>query len=66
MLRSYTSYSATSMTIPSKLTKVEDIQIDVVQFKSLIEQDKKHQCEEGLCLYCGKYGYKVDRCPKKR
>ncbi|GGV52117.1 hypothetical protein GCM10010495_81830 [Kitasatospora herbaricolor] len=34
-------------------SKVEDMQIDAVRFKSLTEQEKIRRCQEGLCLYCG-------------
>ena len=42
------------------------MQIDAVRVKILTLEDKKRRMEEGLCLYCGEEGHKVESCPKKQ
>jgi hypothetical protein len=42
------------------------MQIDVVRYKPLTAQEKKHFFDGGLCLYCREGGHKADNCPKKQ
>jgi hypothetical protein len=60
------SHSVASTTISNLHSRAKDMQIDVVRYKPLIAQEKKHRFDGGLCLYCGKSGHKADNCPKKQ
>jgi hypothetical protein len=60
------SHFVASITILSSQFGVNDLQIDAVQYKLLIAQEKKRHFDGGLCLYCGESGHKVDKCLKKQ
>ena len=48
-------------------SKPEDMQIDITQYKTLTQKEKKKKQEKGWCLYCGKSKeYNGANCPKKR
>jgi len=60
------SHFATSINISSIHLETADIQIDVVQYKLLIAQEKKHCPDEDLYLYCEGPGQKGTNCHKKQ
>lgn len=65
--RPHLNYDAAATTnLSNKPSEVEDMQIDAVRFKPLTEQEKKRRRQEGLCLYCGGEGHKLDGCSKRR
>lgn len=59
------------MIIVLKFSKIyssrsKPMSIDIVHFKSLMEQKKSWYCQEGLCLYYEEAKYTTQYCPKKQ
>ena len=59
------SHSASSTIVSSSHFGAEDIQIDVIWYKPLAIQEKKHCFDGDLYLYCRKSGHKANNCPKE-
>jgi len=58
--------SAPSTNILSIDLEVEDMQIDVVQYKIFTTQEKKRRLDEDLYLSCRGLGHKATKCHKKK